>query len=143
MQREAPANTPGVEVIIALKYEEGDRILLQVLREDEAAYAGANDQDRRGGRHGRGCKTGVGNGRESIGGIPRRLSATQGIIYAFMGAGGILAYERFYKWGGGVQKLLLPAVSYVTSAPLVFCLSENTYEAATVYLSLFLHRNSG
>lgn len=66
MQREAPADAAGGQVAVALKDEEGDIVLLEVLGKDEAAYAGAYDQDRRRGRR-HGCagegQAGVGNCR--------------------------------------------------------------------------------
>lgn len=46
VQREAPADAAGIEVLVALEDEERDAILFQMLGEDEAAYAGAYDEDR-------------------------------------------------------------------------------------------------
>ena len=53
VQREAPADAAGSEVVVALEDEERDVKLFQVLGEDEAAYAGADDEDRGRGRRGR------------------------------------------------------------------------------------------
>lgn len=56
MQGEAPADAAGGEVLVALENEEGDAVLFQVLGEDKAAYARADDEHR--GRVGRGRRHG-------------------------------------------------------------------------------------
>lgn len=45
VQRQAPADAAGCQAAVALEDAEGDGVLAEVLGEDEAAYAGADNED--------------------------------------------------------------------------------------------------
>lgn len=67
VQRQAPSDAPGGQAPVALKDAEGDGALAEVLGEDEAAYASADDEDGGAwGCHFAGCCAGGGGGGKAV-----------------------------------------------------------------------------